>query len=74
METTHEDIHINNPEKQLALFGQQDHVRVYGRDFLTRLKNAGFKTDVINYSDKFSLNELFKYGFKKEELIFFAKK
>lgn len=73
-ETTHEDIHINDPQKQLELFGQPDHVRVYGKDFLTRLKEAGFETDVINFPSKFSHNEQFKYGFKKEELIFFAKK
>lgn len=74
MEKTHEDIYINDPQKQLELFGQPDHVRIYGKDFLTRLADAGFVTDVIDFPSKFSHNERFGYGFKQVELIFFAKK
>lgn len=73
-EATHEDPYINDPQKQLELFGQPDHVRIYGKDFLTRLSDAGFKTDVIDYVSKFSHNEQFRYGFKSIEVIFFSKK
>jgi len=69
-ENTFEDIDLYDPQKQLELFGQPDHVRVYGRDFLSRLQKVGFKTEVIDYVSTFSHNDQFRYGLKKEELIF----
>lgn len=74
MEKTFEDPFINDPKKQLELFGQPDHVRVYGKDYFDRLRNAGFNVDVIDYPKKFSHNEQFKYGMKPSELIFYCTK
>lgn len=73
-EVTFEDININNPEKQLELFGQPDHVRIYGKDYITRLEKAGFVVKPIKYAEKFSPNELFKYGIKASEIIFYCTK
>jgi hypothetical protein len=39
---TFEDPTITDPDSRAAHFGQCDHVRYYGRDFRTRLSNAGF--------------------------------
>jgi len=47
-ETTIEEPFINDPDKQERLFGQKDHVRIYAlKDYVNRLKTAGFKVDVI---------------------------
>ncbi len=73
-ETTHEDVNLYDPQKQLELFGQPDHVRVYGRDFLDRVTNAGFTAEVINYVSNFSNNDKFKYGLKDQEAIFYCSK
>lgn len=73
-EKTFEDPTINDPQKQLELFGQPDHVRVYGTDYTQRLINAGFKVDVIDYSATFSHNERFKFGMKDGEEIYFCTK
>ncbi len=73
-EATVEDLELDDPQKQLELFGQPDHVRIYGRDFLTRLANAGFKMEVIDYVSKFSHNERFRFGLKKKEVIFYGTK
>jgi SAM-dependent methyltransferase len=35
------------PAERLRLFGQEDHVRVYGRDFVERLRAAGFEVEVV---------------------------
>lgn len=72
--TTFEDISINDPQKQLELFGQPDHVRIYGKDYKQRLESAGFKVDVINYTSHFSNNEMFKYGFKPDREIYYCSK
>lgn len=73
-ESTVEDVNLYDPEKQLELFGQPDHVRVYGKDFLDRLSEAGFHIEVIDYVSKFSHNERFRFGFKRKELIFLGNK
>jgi SAM-dependent methyltransferase len=73
-EATHEDVDLHDPQKQLELFGQPDHVRVYGRDFIKRLEAVGFKTNVIDFVSKFSHNEQFRYGLKTNELIFYCNK
>jgi SAM-dependent methyltransferase len=48
-ETTFEDPTVTSSEDRERLFGQRDHVRVYGRDYKTRLEGAGFKVDVDDY-------------------------
>jgi SAM-dependent methyltransferase len=39
---TFEDPDVVDPKERTRLFGQFDHVRVYGRDFKDRLEHAGF--------------------------------
>lgn len=47
---TFEDPTITDPEERLKIFGQKDHVRRYGLDYVDRLEEAGFKVQVIkNY-------------------------
>jgi SAM-dependent methyltransferase len=52
------------------------HVRLYGRDFLIRLRKCGFttNTNAINFASALSMNELAMYGLKKEEKLFLAAK
>lgn len=69
MDQTFEDPFINDPQKQLELFGQPDHVRVYGNDYFDRLKAAGFDVEVIDFAASFSHNERFRYGIKNEPVI-----
>ncbi len=73
-EKTFEEPYINDAKKQEELFGQHDHVRIYGNDYITRLTDAGFKVEVIDYSSKFDHNQQFKYGLKPNELIFYCTK
>ncbi|WP_153800741.1 class I SAM-dependent methyltransferase [Foetidibacter luteolus] len=73
-EKTFEDFTVTDPKKRLELFGQDDHVRLYGSDYVTRLQAAGFSVEVIDYVKKFSHNEQFRYGLKPVELIFLCRK
>lgn len=41
---TYEDPSVTSAEDRLRLFGQDDHVRIYGWDFVDRLREAGFGT------------------------------
>jgi SAM-dependent methyltransferase len=40
--TTYEDPSITTPEARIQAFGQEDHVRIYGRDYGQRLESVGF--------------------------------
>jgi len=73
-EHTVEDLELYDPVKQTELFGQPDHVRLYGRDYLTRLSDSGFNVEVIDYPARFTHNERFRFGIKPEEVIFFCRK
>jgi SAM-dependent methyltransferase len=45
LEHTFEDPSITSPEERFEKFGQEDHVRLYGRDFTRRLEEAGFTVE-----------------------------
>lgn len=40
--STYEDPSITEPEERIQAFGQEDHVRIYGRDYGQRLESVGF--------------------------------
>jgi len=50
-ETTFEDPSITDPQERLRVFGQEDHVRRYGRDYPDRLREAGFEVEEIEARD-----------------------
>jgi SAM-dependent methyltransferase len=43
--TTYEDPSITSPLARMVAFGQQDHVRIYGKDLPDRLREAGFEVE-----------------------------
>ncbi len=49
-ETTEEDLSITDPAERLRLYGQEDHVRQYGRDYHERLRAAGFDVLALDKS------------------------
>jgi hypothetical protein len=48
---TFEDATIIDPRDRLLAFGQDDHVRRYGPDFVERLQEAGFEVQVVRDTD-----------------------
>ena len=49
-EKTYQDASIISPQERLKHFKQEDHVRLYGRDVVTRLRNVGFGVQVLDIS------------------------
>ncbi len=45
---TFQDDSITDPKNRTRIFGQYDHVRVYGRDYFDKLKAVGFRVEQIN--------------------------
>ncbi len=67
--TTFEDNSITDPKERAAIFGQYDHVRIYGMDYFDKLKSIGFKVDAVNYTAQLSNEEIEKYRLPKNELL-----
>lgn len=66
---TFEDDTITDKKERAKIFGQYDHVRIYGRDYFNKLRAVGFKVEEINYTSKLSQVEIEKYCLAKGEII-----
>src|SRR6185503_7695510 len=55
---TIEDPTVTDPAERERLFGQHDHVRRYGPDYVDRLRDAGFSVSETNASDMFNDSEM----------------
>ena len=74
LEKTFEDPDVKTPEESEKIFGQFDHVRIYGQDYPKRLENRGFIVARHNpYRDKWPV-ELDRFAINPEEDIFLAYK
>ena len=50
---TIEDTKITTEPEREKHYGQYDHVRIYGQDYVKRLNSIGFTTDIINIYEEF---------------------
>ena len=71
---TIEDLGVTEPEERERLFGQFDHVRIYGKDYTDRLQEAGFKVETLSCSILFDQETVNRYSLISEETIFLCKK
>lgn len=73
-EKTYEDLKIVVPEARERIFGQEDHLRIYGKDYKSRLEQAGFKVTVDDYIKELDDNLIKQYSLMREEKIYFCLK
>jgi SAM-dependent methyltransferase len=75
LEKTYEDFSVTNPSEREITFGQSDHVRIYGMDYVDRLKKSGFDVNIFNWQKDPELCESNnKYGFLQSESVFVINK
>ena len=70
---TFEDSHVVLPQDRERIFGQSDHVRIYGRDYKDRLEKAGFTVKVDSYVKELGVDMIKKYCLGKEDIYFCTK-
>jgi len=71
---TFEDDSITDKKERARVFGQYDHVRVYGRDYFDKLRAVGFKVDEVDYTAQLSNEDVNKYRLSSGEIIPFVRK
>ena len=68
-EVTFADDTITDQKERAKIFGQYDHVRIYGRDYFDKLRSIGFKVIEENYTHKITPQLVEKYCLAKGEII-----
>jgi SAM-dependent methyltransferase len=68
-EKTFEDHSITDKKERTVIFGQYDHVRVYGRDYFDTLRSIGFKVDEVDYTKKLDPKQLERFCLMRGEIL-----
>ena len=71
---TIEDKSITSKADREKVYGQDDHIRKYGKDYEKRLKKVGLKTKVIDQNKFLSNSEQKKYGLDLTESLYIVEK
>lgn len=73
-EVTFEDNSITDKKERTSIFGQYDHVRIYGRDYFDKLRQVGFTVKAVDLTSQFGDAEIERYRLTKGEIIPLVKK
>lgn len=66
---TYEDASITSPEARAKHFGRFDHLRWYGRDFVERLRDAGFRVETEYFTDTLPIADVARFGVAPEPIF-----
>ena len=68
-ETTFEDNSITDKQERAKIFGQYDHVRIYGKDFFAKLRQIGFEVEEVDYTSTLEPDAVDTYRLAQGEII-----
>lgn len=66
---TFSDDSITDQKERAKIFGQYDHVRIYGRDYFDKLRSIGFEVNEVDYTANISADLVKKYCLAPGEII-----
>ncbi len=66
---TFEDDSITDPKERAKIFGQYDHVRVYGLDYFDKLRTIGFNVEQVDYTKEIASELVQKHALTQGEII-----
>ncbi len=73
-EITFEDNTITDQSERTRIFGQYDHLRVYGMDYFKKLSSIGFEVNALDYTSGMTSDDIERYRLCKGELLPVCKK
>jgi SAM-dependent methyltransferase len=71
---TLEDRSMTSPAMRLRAFGQEDHVRIFGRDYTAWLSAAGFEVEVVPYGREAGPERVARHGLDPEEDVYLCRR
>jgi SAM-dependent methyltransferase len=72
--TTFEDETITDPAERERVFWQNDHLRLFGRDYNKVLEKAGFKVKEDKFVQEMPKSKSERYALPLEEIVYFCEK
>lgn len=69
-DTTYEDFSITDPKAREKAFGQDDHVRKFGKDYLKRIERAGLTAVEDAFINTISKEDRYRFGLSEGELLY----
>jgi SAM-dependent methyltransferase len=73
-DTTFEDNSITGARDREKVFGQSDHVRRYGKDYIERINRSGLHAEASEFSRNLPEEVIERNGLVKDELLYIGKK
>jgi SAM-dependent methyltransferase len=70
LEHTISDPGVCTAEARLQLYGQEDHLRLYGRDIFVRFASAGFSSRVVGHRETLPQIDSDRWGINPDEPLF----
>jgi SAM-dependent methyltransferase len=74
LEDTFEDAGITGEQARLHVYGQSDHVRLYGKNIPSRISTAGFVSRMVKHEQVLPHIDSSKYGVNVNEPLFLFEK
>lgn len=74
LEQTIEDPTLTDPRERERRFGQNDHIRIYGADYPTRLGSAGFRMDIFDPASHWGADTVKELRLNPRERVFVGRK
>ena len=74
LDVTYEDKSITEPADREKAFGQNDHLRTFGKDYKQRLEKGGFHVTEEDYAQEIDSNFRKRYALPDDEIIYFCQK
>lgn len=66
---TFEDDSITDKKERAKIFGQYDHVRIYGRDYFDKLRKIGFTVEEVDYTASLPASDIERFRLAQGEII-----
>ncbi len=66
---TYEDDSVTDKTERARIFGQYDHVRIYGLDYFDKLRDAGFRVKESDFTAQMTPEEVNKFRLAQGELL-----
>jgi SAM-dependent methyltransferase len=72
--TTYEDATITDPKEREKHFWQDDHLRLFGRDYNKRLEQGGFEVIEDKFVMEMNPDLVKRYALPEQEIVYFCRK